>query len=239
MSNPALLSAVLVAGAAAAGAGIAWRGERARRGAIEREAAALRQSIEDGHRAVEARAESKRGRESELADLRQRLDKAKRRAFAAQEEKAPLEARVAALETELGDREREAKRLRDDVARLEGNLEDAGRDRAKLRDDATRLAGERDKAARELRVDPEEHRSVAHRLEAAEEEVRRLGGQLRDVERDALRYRQRERTHRRLYMVIRGELDAARDRIRTLTGAPPGEAFSEPETGDDTADGDA
>jgi chromosome segregation ATPase len=238
VSNPALVSAVIFAGAAAAGAGVAWRSERARRNALERDAAALRQSVEDERRAFEVKAESKRGRESELADLRQRLDKAKRRAFAAQEEKAPLEARVAALATELGDREREAKRLRDDVARLEGQLEDVGRDRAKLREDATRLAGERDKAARELRVDPEEHRGVVRRLEVAEEEVRRLGGQVRDVERDALRYRQRERTHRRLYMVIRGELDAARDRIRTLTGAPPGEAFSEPDAGDDTADGD-
>jgi len=51
-----------------------------------------------------------------------------------------------------------------------------------------------------------------------------------------MRYRQRERTHRRLYMVIRGELDAAKDRIRTLTGAPPGEAFSEPDHADEAVE---
>jgi hypothetical protein len=78
-------------------------------------------------------------------------------------------------------------------------------------------------------IDPEEHRGQAQRLEAAEEEVRRLGAQIRDVERDAMRYRQRERTHRRLYLVIRGELGAAQDRIRQLSGAEPGEAFVEPD----------
>ena len=69
-------------------------------------------------------------------------------------------------------------------------------------------------------------------MDAAEAEVRRLNGQIREVERDALRYRQRERTHRRLYMVMRGELDAAKDRLRQLTGAAPGEAFSAPRAGE-------
>lgn len=229
MSDPLLTGIALIAGATALGAGFAWRGERVRRGAIEAELAAQAEQQEAHRRATETKAEARRGRETELADLRQRLDKAKRRAFQAQEDKAPLEARIAALETELGDRERETKRLRDDVARLEGEVESAARDRERFREEATRFAGERDKAARELRVDPEEHRATTHRLEAAEEEVRRLGAQLRDVERDAMRYRQRERTHRRLYMVIRGELGAAKDRIRALTGAPPGEAFDEPD----------
>jgi len=65
--------------------------------------------------------------------------------------------------------------------------------------------------------------------------VRRLSAQLRDLERDAMRYRQRERTHRRLYLVIRGELGAAQDRIRQLTGAAPGEAFVEPDGPQDAA----
>lgn len=229
MSDPLLLGAALIAGASAVGAGLAWRGERVRRGAADAELAAQAEQYETLRRTIDTKAETRRGRDAELADLRQRLDKAKRRAFQAQEEKAPLEARIAALETELGDRERETKRLRDDVARLEGEVDGAARDRERLREEAARVTGERDKAAREVRVDPEEHRATTHRLAAAEEEVRRLGAQLRDLERDAMRYRQRERTHRRLYMVIRGELGAAKDRIRTLTGAPPGEAFDEPD----------
>src|SRR4029453_631632 len=155
------------------------------------------------------------------------------------EEKAPLEARIAALESELADRERDTKRLRDEVARLEGQLETIQRERTQLRDEATRAADARDRAVREIKVDPDEHRALALRLDAAEAEVRRLGGQIHEIERDAMRYRQRERTHRRLYMVIRGEPDAAKDRIRTLTGAPPGDAFSEPESGPDKSDGEA
>ena len=214
---------------AAAAAAVAWRGERARRVALESEAEELREAAIAARRDAEAKTEAKRARGDELTELRQRLDKAKRRAFTAQEEKAPLEARIAALETELGDRERETKRLRDDLARLEGEVELASRDKTRLRDETQRAVEARDAAARVPRVDPEEQRSLAHRADAAEEEVRRLNAQLREIERDAMRYRQRERTHRRLYMVIRGELGAAQDRIRQLTGAPPGEAFVEPD----------
>lgn len=234
MSDPLFGVFALLAGGAAIGAGVAWRGERTRRGASESELAALRETLASERRSAEANSEAKRGRDAELAELRQRLDKAKRRAFAAQEEKAPLEARVAALEAELADREREAKRLRDEVARLEGEVESAVRERTRLREELARASGERDAAARVHVVDPESHRELAQRFAAAEDEVRRLGAQLREQEREALRYRQRERTHRRLYMVIRGELEAAKDRIRTLTGAPPGEAFAEP---DDAGEG--
>jgi chromosome segregation ATPase len=228
--NDSLLALVAVLAAAAAiGTLLAWRGERTRRSGLEGELASLRESLDGERRAATAKAESKRAKTDELAELRQRLDKAKRRAFAAQEEKTGLDARVAALEGELGERERETKRLRDEVSRLEGRLEDATRDTTRLRDETARVTAERDQAAREKRVDPEEMKALALRADSAEEEVRRLTGQVREIERDALRYRQRERTHRRLYMVIRGELDAAKDRIRQLTGAPPGEAFSEPD----------
>ena len=220
-----LALAVVVAGIA----GMAWRGERARRGALEAEVAALRDSIDGEQRALEQKATDRREREGEVAELRKRLEKAKRRAFSAQEEKAPLEVRVAAIEAELRDRDAECKRLRDEVAKLEADVDGARRDTVRLREEASHAVQERDKAARVVRIDPDEHRALAHRADAAEEEVRRLNGQIREVERDALRYRQRERTHRRLYMVIRGELGAAHDRIRQLSGGPPGEAFLEPE----------
>lgn len=240
MTDPLMTSVAVLAGCAAAGAGIAWRGERSRRHAVESDLAAREQTLDAERSAAVSKAEARKTRDAEVADLRQRLDKAKRRAFAAQEERAPLEARVAALETELAEREREAKRLRDTVARLEGEVEGATRERARLREETTRLGDERDKAAREIRVDPEEHRALTRRLTVAEEEVTRVNAQIREIERDAMRYRQRERTHRRLYLVLRGELEAAKDRIRTLTGAPPGEAFAEPEPGaEDAADGDA
>jgi chromosome segregation ATPase len=208
---------------------IGWRSERTRAQALAAELAAQGDAIEAERGAREAKATEKRERSGEVAELRRRLEKAKRRAFTVQEERAPLEARATALEAELRERESECKRLRDDVARLEGDVDGARRDTTRLREEAAVLVQEREKAARVARIDPDEHRGLAHRADAAEEEVRRLTAQLRDVEKDALRYRQRERTHRRLYLVIRGELGAAQDRIRQLSGAEPGEAFVEPD----------
>ena len=208
---------------------IAWRGERTRARDLAAELATLRESSEKERAAHEAKSVGQRERGDEVAELRRRLEKAKRRAFTVQEERAPLEARATALETELRDRESECKRLRDDVAKLEGDLDGARRDTTRLREEAALAVQEREKASRVARIDPDEHRGLAHRADAAEDEVRRLTAQLRDVEKDALRYRQRERTHRRLYLVIRGELGAAQDRIRQLSGAEPGEAFVEPD----------
>ena len=214
---------------AAAIAAVAWRSERARRVGLETEAGELREAAIAARRDSDAKTDARRARSDELAELRQRLEKAKRRAFTAQEERTSRAARITALETELGDRERETKRLRDEVARMEGEVEAANRDRIRLREETQRATEAREAAARVPRIDPEEQRTLAHRVDAAEAEVRRLNGQLREIERDAMRYRQRERTHRRLYMVIRGELGAAQDRIRQLTGAPPGDAFVEPD----------
>lgn len=215
---------------------VAWRGERTRRIGLETELAGLHDSIESEHHALEQKTSERRERGDEVAELRRRLEKAKRRAFSAQEERAPLEARASALEAELRDREAECKRLRDDVAKLEADVDGARRDTARLREEASLAVQERDKAARVARIDPDEHRGLAHRADAAEEEVRRLNTRIHDVERDAMRFRQRERTHRRLYMVIRGELGAAQDRIRHLSGAPPGEAFAEPDGPHDAGD---
>jgi chromosome segregation ATPase len=231
-SEIALLGlAVLVAAAGF----LAWRVAHARTRALEAELAGLRGTIEQERSAQSAKTAERRERGDEVAELRRRLEKAKRRAFSVQEERAPLEARASALEAELRERESECKRLRDEVAKLEGDVDAARRDTTRLREEAALAAQERDKAARVARIDPEEHRGLAHRADAAEEEVRRLTGQLRDVERDAQRYRQRERTHRRLYLVIRGELGAAQDRIRQLSGAEPGEAFVEPDDPRDAA----
>jgi chromosome segregation protein len=208
---------------------LGWRSERTRARALDAELADVRDAIEAERGARETKATEKRERGDEIAELRRRLEKAKRRAFTVQEERAPLEARATALEAELRERESECKRLRDDVAKLEGDMDGARRDTTRLREEASLAVQEREKAARVARIDPDEHRGLAHRADAAEEEVRRLTAQLRDIERDALRYRQRERTHRRLYLVIRGELGAAQDRIRQLSGAEPGEAFVEPD----------
>ena len=164
---------------------LAWRGERARASARSRtrrrcasrsSRSAARSS--EGDRAARAR---RRGggaaapaREGEAPRL-QRAGRDGRRS-----KRAPT-----ALEAELRERERECKRLRDEVAKLEGDVDGARRDTTRLREEAALAVQERDKAARVARIDPDEHRGLAHRADAAEEEVRRLTAQLRDVERDA------------------------------------------------------
>jgi uncharacterized protein (DUF3084 family) len=214
---------------------IGWRGERTRARDLETELAGLRAEVETERVALEGKSTERRERGDEVAELRRRLEKAKRRAFTVQEERAPLEARAATLETGLRDREAECKRLRDEVAKLEADVDGARRDTTRAREEAGLAIQERDKASRVARIDPDEHRSLAHRADAAEAEVRRLSAQQREIEKEALRYRQRERTHRRLYLVIRGELGAAQDRIRQLSGAEPGEAFVEPDGPQDGA----
>ena len=170
-------------------ASLAWRGERTRaQSARQRNSRACAIRSRASAARVEQKTSERRERGDEVAELRRRLEKAKRRAFSAQEERAPLEARASALEAELRDREAECKRLRDDVAKLEGDVDGARRDTARLREEASHAVQERDKASRVVRIDPDEHRALAHRADAAEEEVRRLNAPdpRRRTRRDAL-----------------------------------------------------
>jgi chromosome segregation ATPase len=215
---------VALAAAAALFAALGWRSERSRRAGLERELALLRDELDSLREAAQGRARAGRERGDELGELRRKLEKARKRAFTATEEKAPLEARAAELEAKLRARDLEAARLRGQVALLEAEQERATREGARLREQHARAV----QAAATVRIDPGEHRQLAQRSEAAEQEVRRLAGLLRDSEREAGRYRQRERVQRRAYTVLRGELDVAKDRIRALQGLP-GE---EPAAGD-------
>jgi len=209
----ALYALWLVAALATAGAALgwlAWRGEGARRAALEAEAEELRARVDLVGAEAGARTRRAEEREAELQELRRKLDKAKRRAFAAQEERAPREARVAEVEGELETRDREIRRLRDEGLRLAGELERSAREVQRLREELAKAP------PREAGADPEALAALDARAGRAEEAARSLEARLREVEHEASRYRQRERTHRRLYMVIKGELDAAKDRIRAL-----------------------
>jgi hypothetical protein len=184
----------------------------------------LRDELASLREAAQGRARARRERNDELVELRRKLEKARKRAFDAAEEKRPLEERAGELEIRLRARELDAARLRDQVAHLEAEHERAAREGARLREEHARAV----QAAAAASIDPEDHRQLAQRSAAAEQEVRRLAGLLHDSEREKSRYRQRERVQRRAYTVLRGELDVAKDRIRALQGLP-GE---EPDAGD-------
>ncbi len=72
---------------------------------------------------------------------------------------------------------------------------------------------------------------LSGRVATLEAELRDLAQKLMEAERETTRYRSRERTHRRLYIVIKGELDVARDRLAAL-GAPASEPPHPPPDGE-------
>ena len=217
--------ALLAAGAAA----LAWRGERARRAQAESDAARLGAELDAARAAVETGARASRGRQDELVELRRKLEKARKRAFAAQEERGPLEARVKELEASVRGREEELARLRGRLDAFESARESADRETGRLREE---LARAEKAAAAALRVDPEEHALLRKRVDAAEDEVRRLGAALRAAEQEASRWRQRERVQRRAYTVLRGELDIAKDHLRVARGEGALEVDDGAEAGD-------
>lgn len=215
-----IAGALLLAGLA--GAVAAWRTEALRRRHAEK-ALADAQREADAQRAEAESARRKGGRrDGELQDLRRRLDRAKRRANAAQQEREPLAERAAALENQLAAREREGREAREAAERAERAFGEAERERVRLEASLEQAAARNgpDAAARLEReaARADEERARAERAEA---ECARLERRARQAEREAGRYRQRERTQRRLYTVVRSQLEAAHDRIRGLEGRPP------------------
>ena len=201
-----------IAAAAAVGAAVAvwrWRAEQAGREAAEGEAVALRDELGRAHEEAEAKLRARAEQGDEVRELRRKLDKAKKRAFAAREERAPLESRVAEAEARVAERDAELARLRDEVVRLGQSAERSERE-------AERTRGELARRPEAPAVSPEQLGVLEQRAEQAEGAVRELHQKLEESGRECSRYRQRERTHRRLYMVIRGELEIAKDKIAKL-----------------------
>ncbi len=216
----------LISAAAAVTAGLAvaaWRTERSRRAALGAETDRLRAALEAERVDGERRKKRREDAASELGELRRKLDKAKRRAFDAQERLAPLEAELETLRRE-GSRSAEALRKSEqEREHLEKRIE-------QLLAEASSLRAQREAAARREAVaeraappaaPPEELASLRGALAERETALARLVSKHEATEREAGRYRQRARTHQRLYMVIRGELEVAKDRLRALQGLPP------------------
>jgi hypothetical protein len=88
--------------------------------------------------------------------------------------------------------------------------------------DSIRTEAER-AAARVANETTQQSDATREERDALTQRVAALDTRAGDAEREAGRYRQRWRTQQRLYMVIRGELEIAKDRIRALEGRPPRE----------------
>lgn len=161
---------------------------------------------------------------AELRDLRKRLEKTKRRAFEGQAEVEPLQARVALLEAQLDGKEKTLVERAVALARAEALAAQT----AAARDDA--LATARRAEAEATTETAQQADASQAELAALKKERAGLSRRANDAERETTRYRQRWRTQQRLYMVIRGELEIAKDRIRELEGRPAREKpFAPPE----------
>lgn len=202
------------AGVIAAVALAAWRGERGRRSVLEALRGELEEALASAREEVKSLRDGHGGRDRELQELRRKLDKTRRRAHRTREDHQPINARLRELEEKLASNEREFGHARDEVARLESAL-------ARASQDAARLGAELAQEKRKAPPPPPQDSEWKRRNEAAEEEVRRLGAQCRDFEREIGRHRQQSRTYRRLYGMIQGELELAREKVRHLQGLPP------------------
>lgn len=203
---------------------VQWRNLRA---GLERERKAHAQNSQELDALRDEVTKRERRREdqtSELRDLRKRLEKTKRRAFEGQAEVEPLQARVAQLEAQLEGQSRALREGGDALARAEALAAQA----TAARD--TALANAEQAQANDATETTRQAAANQAELAALKKETAGLGRRASDAEREMTRYRQRWRTHQRLYMVIRGELEIAKDRIRALEGRAPREKpFAPPE----------
>ena len=197
-------------------AGVAvWlgRSQSRQRAALEEELVSQSAEHAEERARLEKRSRSFEERGKELGELRRRLDKTRRRAFDAHESTGSLEGRIAELEGQLTRREQQARDAGLALESVRGALTSRDAEVAQLREQV---------AAAKPQVDPEVQVRLSGRVATLEAELSDLTRKLKEAERETTRYRSRERTHRRLYIVIKGELDAARDRLAAL-GAPASE----------------
>ncbi len=185
--------------------------------------------LEDAHAELqdlrEAAAKRERRRDdqsNELRDLRKRLDKTKRRAFESQAELEPLQRELNGLRAELAAKTRALAESGDALARAETAVSQAARARDAARAELAEASEIAEGAERETPA-PATEPAPGAELETLRKELAAQSRRAAEAEREGARFRQRWRTEQRAYMVIRGELEIAKDRIRALEGRPPRE----------------
>lgn len=221
--NPWFWIAAFFAGTTLAGVAL-WAWERGRRGLKERyleELQEVQQRLE-GELARHVRSGEKRA--EELADARRRLERAKKRVLDVQAAEEGWRQERRKLESRLELRETELREGRERLERVEAELRLGERRAAEQRAEL-----ERARAATADRSRQRDRTREGTDADAERSRIRELEKRVREAEGEARRYRTRERTHRRLYDVIKGELDVMKDRVRALErGRDDGSSLPEP-----------
>jgi len=207
----------LAVGVAAGLAGLAFGASRAQAiGAATAELARLREELEATRERVTKRVDAERKRDEELAELRRRLEKTKKRASQAREDERQESGRIHELEEKLRLAQADAHAMHGELQRAESDLERL-REAPRPKPPVVAPAPPPPPAAKQpepAAPEPPRDEVLARRAQAAETRALTLEEQLVAARVDAERQRRKVAAHDRLYLALRGELDAKKERLR-------------------------
>lgn len=210
--------------AAAAAAAFAWqvmsRGKAL--AALETALAEAKMDAEKSRAAEKARGEELGARKAEVADLKEKLKEAKKKLH----EERQAEDRLRGAEHELrAEADRAHLKLRDLLAAIEHKDAEITRLRGELEQNKKRRGPPEPKAEppRPAKVEkpalapvPPDVAAIEERAKKAEETLRSERARLRDMEEELKKHRGRAETNHRIYLVTKGELEVAKDKLATI-----------------------
>lgn len=164
----------------------------------------VREEVAVAGRRLEKQKEEHRRRGEDLADLRKRLDKAKRSRGVVRESERAAPDRVAELERTIELQTEDLARARTELDGALGELAVVHAQLERERDDSRKPREEADKVVRELET----------KLGRAQADVERTAGDLDTARHELGRWRKRAENLDKVYMVLRGEFELAKDRLR-------------------------
>jgi hypothetical protein len=210
---------VAVAGALAAlVAGVYAASRRQALSSAMHDLATLREELDAAREQTSKRADSGRKRDEELAELRRRLEKTKKRATQAREDERQESTRIRELDEKLRLAQADARSAQSELQRAEaelGRLREGPRAAPKLeapRPTPKPAPPAPPSAGSDAAPPPDE--ALRRRVESAEARALALEEQLVAARVDAERQRRKVAAQDRLYLAIRGELDAKKERLR-------------------------
>lgn len=206
-----LVIAWVVAGAAAfAALALLLRSRSAaeRAAAAEAQSGSARDEARLLRKQLEKRDRQREGRGEETAELRRRLEKAKKRTAQLLEERRQEPVRIAGLEQDLAQKKTELQSALEELASVKSKLVRAAE---APRPDPVVVAPPAPAASPEAEA---ERRRAAEQLAELHGSVAELQAQLAKARDAAEQSRSRIKTQDKLYLAMRGELEAKKDRLK-------------------------
>ncbi len=180
------------------------RAEQALSRELTSQLAEIREELAVAGRRLEKQKEEHRRRGEDLGDLRKRLDKARRSRGTAREKERAEPARVAELERTIELQAEDLARARTELDRTLGELAVVHAQLERERDDARKPREQADKAVRELEM----------KLGQVQADSETIAADLETARHELGRWRKRAENLDKVYMVLRGEFELAKDRLR-------------------------